>query len=256
MTSKLKILIPLPSNDFDPSESAIPWKILKENNFEVFFATPDGRPGKADFRMLSGKGLGLWRPILIAHKNARTAYQEMISDSNFLNPYSYQNLKPEDFSGLILPGGHAPGMKEYLESKPLQSFVGKFFATGKPLGAICHGVVLAARSKHPDTDRSILHGKRTTALLKSQEMAAWNLTKLWLGDYYRTYPQSVEDEVKAALKSPDDFHFGPKPIFRDSHTKPERGHVVIDGNYISARWPGDAYSFANSFIKLFKHSQF
>ncbi|MDV6237700.1 type 1 glutamine amidotransferase domain-containing protein [Leptospira ellisii] len=243
--------MPLPSADFDPTESAVPWQILTERNFDVFFATPDGSPGQADERMLLGKGLGIWRPILIAHKNARVAYQKMINDERFRNPIPYRNLKPEDFSGLILPGGHAPGMKEYLESDALQKFVGTFFSTGKPLGAICHGVVLAARSKQPGTGLSILHGKKTTALLKSQELAAWNLTRLWLGDYYRTYPQTVEDEVRSVLKDPGDFFFGPKPVFRDSHKKLKRGHVVVDGNYVSARWPGDAYSFANSFINLF-----
>ncbi|EMO26933.1 DJ-1/PfpI domain protein [Leptospira interrogans serovar Bataviae str. HAI135] len=84
----------------------------------------------------------------------------MLSDPNFQNPISYKNLKAENFAGLILPGGHAPGMKEYLESEELQKFVGSFFATGKPVGAICHGVVLAARSKLPGTDRSILYGKK------------------------------------------------------------------------------------------------
>ncbi len=251
MSTKNKILIPLPSEDFDPSEAAIPWKVLKEHDFEVFFATPNGKPAKGDFRMLTGKGLGIWKPILIAHKNARVAYQEMTDDTHFLHPLSYKELKPEDFSGVILPGGHAPGMKEYLESKTLQEFVGAFFASGKPLGAICHGVVLAARSKLPGTDRSILFGKKTTALLKSQEMAAWNLTRFWLGDYYRTYAQSVEDEVKANLKDPSDFHFGPKPILRDNHKKIKRGHSLIDGNYVSSRWPGDAHSFVYSFMKLF-----
>ncbi|EMF90844.1 DJ-1/PfpI family protein [Leptospira santarosai str. ST188] len=255
MIPKYKILIPLPSVDFDPSESSIPWKILKENGYEIFFATPDGKPGSADFRMLTGKGLGIWKPLLIAHKKARNAYDEMISDFHFQNPISYKNLKPENFEGLILPGGHAPGMKEYLESKELQKFVGAFFASGKPLGAICHGVVLAARSKIPGTDQSILYGKKTTALLKSQEMAAWNLTRLWLGNYYRTYPQTVEDEVKSALKDPQDFHFGPKPIFRDNHKKLKRGHAITDGHYVSSRWPGDAHSFTISFMKLFPNRE-
>ncbi|EMO26929.1 hypothetical protein LEP1GSC170_2922 [Leptospira interrogans serovar Bataviae str. HAI135] len=68
MATIYKVLIPLPSVDFDPSETSIPWKILKENGYEVFFATPNGKPGSADFRMLTGKGLGIWKPILIAHK--------------------------------------------------------------------------------------------------------------------------------------------------------------------------------------------
>lgn len=34
--------MPLPDKDFDPSESAIPWKILQVNGVEVFFATENG----------------------------------------------------------------------------------------------------------------------------------------------------------------------------------------------------------------------
>ncbi|EMO78537.1 hypothetical protein LEP1GSC127_2323 [Leptospira kirschneri str. 200801925] len=40
MISTYKVLIPLPSVDFDPSEASIPWKILKENGYEVFFCNP------------------------------------------------------------------------------------------------------------------------------------------------------------------------------------------------------------------------
>lgn len=86
-------------------------------------------------------------------------------------------------------------------------------------------------------------------------MAAWNLTRLWLGNYYRTYPQTVEDEVKSALKDPQDFHFGPKPIFRDNHKKLKRGHAITDGHYVSSRWPGDAHSFTISFMKLFPNRE-
>jgi hypothetical protein len=33
---------------------------------------------------------------------------------------------------------------------------------------------------------------------------------------------------------------------RDSDTDPSAGFVVRDGNYISARWPGDAHRFADA----------
>ena len=52
-----------------------------------------------------------------------------------------------DLAGLVLPGGHrARGMCPYLENPDLQGAVAAFFDAGKPVGAICHGVVLAARS--------------------------------------------------------------------------------------------------------------
>jgi putative intracellular protease/amidase len=56
-------------------------------------------------------------------------------------------LGVEGFDGLLLPGGHrARGMREYLESNVLQRLVAQFFEACLPVAAICHGVLLAARS--------------------------------------------------------------------------------------------------------------
>ena len=53
-----KILIPLPSYGFDPTEVAIPWKVLNEAGFDIVFATPDGHEARADRLMLCGERLG------------------------------------------------------------------------------------------------------------------------------------------------------------------------------------------------------
>jgi protease I len=124
-------------------------------------------------------------------------------------------------------------MRPYLESTLLHRVVAELFATGKPIGAICHGVVLGAHSRAA-TGRSVLHGRKTTALLRSQELLAWNLTRLYLGDYYRTYPITVEDEVTAALARPEDFERGPMSVIRDTPNRPN-GFAIIDGNNVSAR---------------------
>jgi protease I len=89
-------------------------------------------------------------------------------------------------------------MKPYLESAPLQSLLTTALAAQLPVGAICHGVVLAARSLAAD-GRSVLFGKKTTALTRPMELTAWALTRAWLGDNYRTYPTTVEEEMSAAL---------------------------------------------------------
>jgi putative intracellular protease/amidase len=58
-------------------------------------------------------------------------------------------------------------MRVYLGSGVLQSAVADFFAQAKPVGAICHGVLLAARSSlHPG--KSVLFGKKTTALCRAR----------------------------------------------------------------------------------------
>jgi len=243
------VLMPLPSTDFDPTESAVPWSILSAHGHHVIFATPDGKPGQADPRMVNGNGLGLLAPVLRADANGRAAYARMITSKEFLRPIPYAEIVAANFHGLVLTGGHAQGMKPYLESSILQKAVADFFISKKPVGAICHGVVLAARSKLP-SGVSVLHGKKTTALTQQMEMSAWALTCLWLKSYYRTYPQTVQAEVRAALAKPGDFVVGPMNTTRDSPDNLDIGFTVQDGKYLSARWPGDAHRFATEFAAM------
>ena len=171
---------------------------------------------------------------------------------------------------MLLPGGHrARGMREYLESAVLQRFVADAFARGMPAGAICHGVVLAARSRSPSTGRSVLYGRKTTALTWTLERAAWRagrIARWWDPNYYRTYVEgpgeapgarSVQAEVTAALASPADFLDVPRdaPDYarktggtaRDTLRDSRPAWVVRDGAYVSARWPGDVHTFARTF---------
>ncbi len=244
------VLIPIPGNEFDPTETAVPWQVLTALGHAVEFATPDGKPGAADERMLTGRGLGIFRTVLRADDYARRAYAAMADANSFRNPRRWSDVSVGSFDGLLLPGGHAPGMKTYLESPILQAVVAAAFAARKPVGAICHGVVLAARSRAAD-GRSVLFGRKTTALTRRLEFTAWAMTALWLGRYYRTYPTPVQDEVTAALATPADFLAGPLATVRDAPGRLEVGFTVRDAGYVSARWPGDAHRFAADFAALF-----
>ena len=248
-----RVLIPLPSYGFDPTEVAIPWKLLSVASIEVKFATPSGERASADELMLTGQRLGIWKFLLRARQDAVDAYGEMIDDASFCDPIRYCEAQEGDFDAIFLPGGHDKGVKEFLESTVLQRLVADFFAAAKPVAAICHGVVLAARSLHTNTGKSVLYDYKTTALLKSQETAAYMLTRFWLHDYYLTYPErTVEDEVTSVLSDRRHFLPGPKPFLRDSPDKPGRGFVVRDRSYVSARWPGDVYKITNEFLDLLR----
>jgi protease I len=237
------LLMPLPDSDFDPTESGVPWRTMRDQGHRLVFATPSGRTARADPKMVTGDGLGILSPLLKADANGRSAYLEMEKSEAFRRPISYGEIRAADYDALLLTGGHAPGMRVYLGSGVLQSAVADFFAQAKPVGAICHGVLLAARSSlHPG--KSVLYGKKTTALTKQMELIAWRLTHRYLGDYYRTYPTTVEDEVRSALARPEDFIRGPLPLRRDSVARLGVGFTVRDGGYLSARWPGDAHRFA------------
>ena len=245
------ILVPLPRLDFDPTEAGVPWRVLTAAGHACVFATPDGAPARADPRMLTGSGLGLLAPLLRAQRSAVADHDRMARSPAYCAPIAWSaiadGLAARRFDALLLPGGHAPGMREYLESPLLQAAVATFFERDLPVAAICHGTVLAARSRVTRGDavgRSVLYGRRTTGLTRQLELLAWRLTRHRLGDYYRTYAQTVQDEVAAALRSPLDFLTGPPALLRDSDRMRRVGFTVRDGRYLSARWPGDAHRFA------------
>lgn len=279
-----RVLVPLPRRDFDPSEVALSWQVLRARGHEVVFATPEGECAQADPIMISGRGLDPWSPlplvgqlkffglILRARADARRAYRTLQADPSFLQPLRWDGAQAADFDGLLLGGGHrARGMCEFLESPRLQALVADFFASDKPVAAICHGVLLAARSVGGD-GRSVLHGRKTTALTWKQERTASALAHLgrfWDRNYYRTYPEqpghppgymSVQQEVTRALAAPSDFLDVPDNapdhlrktlgLHRDSASDARPAWVVRDGKYVSARWPGDAYSFAATFAHV------
>ena len=119
------------------------------------------------------------------------------------------------------------------------------------MGAICHGVIVLARTIDPATGRSVIAESRTTCLPKYMERTAYLATAWRLGRYYRTYPTYVEDEVKAALRTPGQFERGPRELSRRGTADDDgAAFVVEDGRYVSARWPGDAYLFAKRFAAL------
>src|SRR4051794_29632890 len=134
----------------------------------------------------------------------------MQSDPEFQSPIAWADIDPAEFDGLILPGGHAPGMRQYLGSELLRAKVGEYYALDRPVGAICHGVVLAARSRDPRSGRSLVYGRETTCLPMYMERTAYYLTAWKLGRYYRTYPLYVEEEVCRSLQHSADYVRGPR----------------------------------------------
>jgi putative intracellular protease/amidase len=186
--------MPLPDTDFDTTEVAVPWRLLSDQGQSIVFATEHGgRPPSCDPRLLTGVIFGK----LGAEPEPRAFYAQLTLDPAFRDPLSWSGLDPADYDGLILAGGHAPGMRQYLGSAGLQAMVGQFWALGRPAGAICHGVLVLARAADPRTGRSVLADKQTTCLPKYMERGAYLSTAWRLGRYYRTYPAYVEDEVKA-----------------------------------------------------------
>lgn len=159
-------------------------------------------------------------------------------------------------------------MRNYIDSDVLQGLVVEASRRDFLVAAICHGVLIAARSVDTSTGRSVLYGRKTTSLTWDFERRAWQLTRItrfWDPDYYRTYSErpgdpvgylSVEAEVTRALENSSDFRHVPKGsphrhnqtsgMVRDTTTDPRPAFIVVERRYISPRWPGETITFASA----------
>ena len=243
----MRILIPLPDRDFDTTEVAVPWRQLADRGHELVFATEHGGSApECDQRLLKGVLFGQ----LGAEPEAIAFYEQLKQDTAFRDPIAWSDIDPGGYDALVLAGGHAPGMRQYLGSAVLQAKVADFWQLERPVGAICHGVLVLARALDPATGRSVIAASRTTCLPKYMERGGFFATAWRLGRYYRTYPAYVQDEVAAALDDPGRLERGPLSAKRGSATDDGPAFVVQDGRYVSARWPGDAYLFARRLDEL------
>jgi putative intracellular protease/amidase len=234
-----RVLFPLPTLAFDVTECAVPFTLLTRAGVECVFATEGGVVADCDRSLLTGVLFS--NDALAAEPTARAFYADMIKQPCFQQPLSWSaaDFDPSAFDALFLVGGHAPPMRQYLESASLQTIVKFFFDTNKPVAAICHGVLVAARA-------GCLKGRRTTCLPKYMERNAFLLTWFKLGRHYRTYDAYLQDEV-ASLGAIVDA--GPWTLIgKGTETDDSAAFVVEDNNYLSARWPGDAFLIAKKLL--------
>lgn len=235
-TRAFRVVIPLPDQDFDTTESAVAWKTFAAAGCEVTFATEHGSQARCDPHLLSSG----WFNPLPAGREALQAYREMTSTKEFQSPITYREIDVNDFDAIHLSGGHSQGMRQYLDSRVLQDRVVEFKRARKLIGAICHGVLVPARAIDPQTGKSVLDGHSATTLTLPLEKWAFRVTWFRVGRRYRTYWKYTETEVREAV---------------GEHGSIQRGHsfeepfVVEDGQFVTGRYPPDVPLYAETFVK-------
>src|SRR5689334_13501708 len=123
-----RIFVPLPDRDFDVTEVAVPWKLWTEAGHEVVFLTEHGAMPAADPLLLEGVLFGQ----LGAEAEPKRFYAEMIASASFRAPEPWSALDPARGDALHLAGGHAKGMRQYIDSAVLRARVIAFARSGKP----------------------------------------------------------------------------------------------------------------------------
>ena len=112
----------------------------------------------------------------------------------------------DPFDLLFFPGGHQKRVRQVIDSPIVHRLVAEYFPktrkpSGKCVAAICHGVMTVSESTYPN-GKSVMHDVTTTTLPSTFESTAYWGTRLFLGDYYKTYGAGSDStETSACLTS-------------------------------------------------------
>lgn len=77
------------------------------------------------------------------------------------------SLNPDDFDAVVVCGGQSP-MFTFREDKALADLFSKFYESGKPSAALCHGTCLLLETKL-SSGESLIQGKTITGFANSEE---------------------------------------------------------------------------------------
>jgi putative intracellular protease/amidase len=142
----------------------------------------------------------------------------------FENTAQLSTLNPADYGAVFFPGGHGP-LWDLSEDPYSIKIIEAFFASGKPIGAVCHGPAVFRHTKGPD-GAPLVQGKSVTGFSNSEE-AAVGLTE--------AVPFLVEDMLK---ENGGDYSKG-------ENWQP---YVRIEGNLVTGQNPKSSEGVAWLFL--------
>lgn len=155
---------------------------------------------------------------------ADTAAQQLLANTHRLS-----DINAEDFDAVFYPGGHGP-LWDLAQDAHSIALIEAFWASGKPVGAVCHAPGVLWRARTPDGS-SLVQGKRVTGFTNSEEEAV-GLTQV--------VPFLVEDALKQAgsqFERTDDWG----------------EYAVTDGHLVTGQNPASSAAAAQDVLKLLNH---
>jgi putative intracellular protease/amidase len=270
-------------------EAAIPYKIFTEAGFDVHFATEQGKSPRCDSKMLYGivgALLGANREAKAAYHSMIASDSNVAGSINKPHAWTSPAFSLAEYDLVFLPGGHDKDVRQIIDSSKMHDLLADFFpktrrsntSPKRTLAAICHGVQVLAftpantspkRTLAPicrgvqvpaftpanDTtstgkNKSIIHDAKTTALPAFMEESIFWLTRLFLGDYYKTYGYGSKSVQKFVEDGLDD----PKQFVKRRSWNVSAPFIVEDEtyNYVTGRFPPDARLLAGRAMEMVK----
>lgn len=151
---------------------------------------------------------------------------DLVAQQALAHTQRLETIDASEFDAVFYPGGHGP-LWDLAENADSIQLIETLFASGKPVGAVCHAPGVLRHTKKPD-GTPIVAGKRVTGFTNSEE-AAVGLTNV--------VPFLVEDELK---KLGGQFE----------HTDNWGVYVLTDGHLVTGQNPASSAAAAEELLKL------
>lgn len=151
--------------------------------------------------------------------------QDSAAQQALANTLPLGEIDPYDFDGVFYPGGHGP-LWDLAEDKDSQTLIASFYASNKPVAAVCHAPGVFKGVKNPE-GQPVVQGKRVTGFSNSEE-AAVGLTEV--------VPFLVEDMLK---NKGGDYSKGAD----------WGSYVVEDGHLITGQNPASSEATADALLR-------
>ncbi|MFB6490097.1 MAG: DJ-1/PfpI family protein [Thermoproteus sp. AZ2] len=139
---KAKILI-VAGDAVEAQEIFYPYYRLKEEGWDVDVAAPTKKP---------------LRTVVHDFEQGWETYSEK---PGYFFPWvtkSLSEVKPEEYDGLVIPGGRMPEYVRVVAADDVKRIVRHFFEAGKPVAAICHAPQILAAA-------GVIKGRRMTSYI-------------------------------------------------------------------------------------------
>lgn len=112
--------------------------VLTSIRYEVTFASPEGKEPTPD---PNSESLLAFAGNFYERRRENELIERMKKENGFSHPRKFSDISDQElekFSGVFLPGGHAP-LADLGDNKDLGRILKHFHAEHKPTAAICHG---------------------------------------------------------------------------------------------------------------------
>ena len=200
-------------------EFAAPYYILKDAGAEITLASPKGGQPPID-------------PSSAKPENQTESTERYDDDQNLQQLLAgtqvLSEVKADDFDAIFYPGGHGP-LWDLTNDASSISLIEKFWASKKPVAAVCHAPSVLLNAKDENGD-ALLKGKNVTGFTNTEEEAV-QLTDV--------VPFLLEDELKNK-----GGHYSKKEDWAS--------YVVKDGMLITGQNPASSGEAAKQLLEILK----